>query len=107
MMRIKTSFRWCAEQDVRPDLAARIRKPKQGAKVINALSIDDIRSMLSLCKSNGYIGRRDEAFMRFLIDTGARVSEALDLTIDRLDLDGGRALLNGKGQKQRYAFLRP
>lgn len=63
--------------------------------------------MLALCKSNGYVGRRDEAFIRFLLDTGARVSEALDLTLDRLHLDAGRALLNGKGQKQRYVFFGP
>jgi site-specific recombinase XerD len=106
-VRLKTFFKWCAEQSLCDDLAARIRKPKQEVKVISALSIEEIRSMLALCKGNTYIGRRDEAFVRFLVDTGARVSEALDLTTDRLHLDAGRALLNGKGQKQRYVFFGP
>jgi len=106
-VRLKTFFKWCAEQGLCHDLAARIRKPKQETKVINALSIEEVRSMLALCKSNGYVGRRDEAFVRFLLDTGLRVSEALDLTTDRLHLDAGRALVNGKGQKQRYVFFGP
>lgn len=45
--------------------------------------------------------------MRFLIDTAARISEALDLTAERLQIDSGRALLNGKGGKQRYVFFGP
>jgi site-specific recombinase XerD len=106
-VRLKTFFKWCAEQGLCDDLAARIRKPRQESKVINALSVEEVRSMLALCKSNGYVGKRDEAFIRFLLDTGARVSEALDLTVDRLHLDAGRALLNGKGQKQRYVFFGP
>jgi site-specific recombinase XerD len=106
-VRLKTFFKWCAEQGLCDDLAVRIRKPKQETKVINALSVEEVRSMLALCKSNGYVGRRDEALIRFLLDTGARVSEALDLTADRLHLDAGRALLNGKGQKQRYVFFGP
>lgn len=106
-VRLKTFFKWCAVQGLCDDLSARIRKPKQETKVINALSVEEIRSMLALCKSNGFVGRRDEAFVRFLLDTGARVSEALDLTMERLHLDVGRALLNGKGQKQRYVFFGP
>ena len=104
-VRIKTFFTWCASQNIYPDIGARIRKPRQASKVINALSIDEVRAMLALCTENGYVGRRDEAFVRFLIDTGARVSEALDLEMERLDLDAGRALLNGKGRKQRIVFF--
>jgi site-specific recombinase XerD len=106
-VRLKTFFKWSAEQDYCADLMAKIRKPKLAMKVINALTVEEIRSMLVFCRSNGYIGKRDEALIRFLLDTGARISEALDLTQDRLDLDAGRALLNGKGQKQRYVFFGP
>lgn len=106
-VRLKTFFKWCGEQGLCDDVSARIRKPKQETKVINALSVEEVRSMLALCKSNAYVGKRDEAFIRFLLDTGARVSEALDLTMERLHLDAGRALLNGKGQKQRYVFFGP
>lgn len=104
-VRLKTFFKWAASQKLCPDLTERIRKPKQEAKVINALSIEELRSLLRLCRSTGFVGRRDEALIRFLLDTGARVSEALDLTMDRMHLDSGRALLNGKGQKQRYVFF--
>ena len=61
--------------------------------------------MLSLCRGNGFVSRRDEALIRFLLDTAARISEPLDLTTDRLELDAGRALVNGKGCKERYVFF--
>lgn len=41
-VRLKTFFKWCAEQGLCSDLTARIRKPKQETKVINALSVDEI-----------------------------------------------------------------
>lgn len=59
-IRLKTFFKWCLEQGLCDDLTARIRKPKQETKVINALSVEEVRSMLALCKSNGYVGRRDD-----------------------------------------------
>jgi len=106
-VRLKTFFKWSAQQGTCSDLTAKLRKPRLEQKVISALSADEIRSMLAFCKSNGFIGRRDEALIRFLTDTGTRISEGLDLAQDRLHLDSGRALLNGKGQKQRYVFFGP
>ena len=106
-VRLKTFFKWSADQGLCADLTAKVRKPKLESKVISALTPEEIKSMLALCKSNGYTGKRDEALIRFLLDTGARISEALDLMGDRLNLDTGRALLNGKGQKQRYVFFGP
>lgn len=106
-VRLKTFFKWCAERDICNDLAASLRKPRQGHTVVSALSVSELQAMLSLCRGNGFVSRRDEALIRFLVDTAARVSEALDLTIERLDINAGKALLNGKGRKQRIVFYGP
>jgi site-specific recombinase XerD len=104
-VRLKTFFKWCESHSICRDLAAELSKPRQQQPVVSALSVDEVRAILSSCRGFRFIQRRDEALVRFLIDTAARVSEALDLTVDRLEVDVGRALLNGKGGKQRYVFF--
>lgn len=47
-------------------------------------------------------GARQLAIVLFLLDTGVRLGELLDLTDDHLWLDDQRALVTGKGRKQRY-----
>ena len=106
-VRLKTFFKWCADREICNDLAASLRKPRPAHTVISALSVNELHAMLSLCRGNSFVNRRDEALIRFLVDTAARVSEALDLTIERIDVNSGKALLNGKGDKQRYVFFGP
>jgi integrase/recombinase XerD len=47
------------------------------------------------------LGLRDRALLEFLYGTGARISEAVGLDLDNLDVDNGVAHLHGKGGKQR------
>lgn len=106
-VRLKTFFTWCEQQGIAEDLARRIRRVKVQEKVVPTLSGGQIRSLLALCPSKTFTGKRDAALIRLLVDAGLRVSEALDITLDRIDLEGGRLIVNGKGQKQRAAFFGP
>jgi integrase/recombinase XerC len=44
---------------------------------------------------------RDRALLELLYGSGLRVGEAAGLTLDRVDLDRGRVLVRGKGDKER------
>ena len=82
-------------REVRPPAAAR-RLPK-------ALTVGEVEAILT---STGGVaaeplGLRDRALLEFLYGTGARISEAVGLDEDDLDLDGAVAHLHGKGGKQR------
>ena len=52
-------------------------------------------------------GLRDRALIELLYGAGLRVSEALSLTLERLRLDEGWLLVQGKGSKQRLAPIGP
>jgi site-specific recombinase XerD len=49
--------------------------------------------------------RRDEAVIRFLLDTGVRVGELTGLTLADVDLDREMALVTGKGSKIRPVYF--
>ncbi len=82
-------------RDVRPPAAAK-RLPK-------ALTVHEVESILNSVGGVAAepLGLRDRALLEFLYGTGARISEAVGLDVDDLDLDAGVALLHGKGGKSR------
>jgi integrase/recombinase XerC len=51
------------------------------------------------------VALRDRAILEVLYGSGLRVSEAASLTADRLDLDGARVGVMGKGAKERRVPL--
>lgn len=81
-------------RDVRPAAPPR-RLPK-------AIPIEDVERLLDAA---GYAGTalalRDRALLEVLYGTGARISEAVGLSVDDLDLVDNTVLLTGKGDKQR------
>jgi len=52
-------------------------------------------------KPKGFYQRRLHLLVLILLDTGCRISEALDLHVENIDMDNLLLTLNGKGQKQR------
>jgi site-specific recombinase XerD len=95
-------FRWLAEEE---DLARspldRVRQPKTGQKLIPVLGDNDTAKILATCKGKQFIDLRDEAIIRVLFNTGARLSEVAGLAIADVDLDLDSLLFHGKGAKER------
>ncbi len=76
----------------------------------NAVSLDDgeIKSLLNSVNSNDRHSKRDTALLHLLFNSGARVQEIVDLSINDLRLDqSGQVNLLGKGRKQRACPLWP
>jgi integrase/recombinase XerD len=84
------------------DVAHEIRPAAPPRRLPKAISVDDIERLLDAA---GYPGTalalRDRALLELLYGTGARISEAVGLDVDELDLADGAVLLTGKGGKQR------
>lgn len=72
-------------------------------KMIDFLSVDELRLMFSQINESSPSGRRDSAMLYLLYDTGARVQELCDLRVRDLFLNKNpHVILHGKGNKSRY-----
>ena len=90
------------------DPSAAVRPPAPAKRLPKALPLADIERILDAAGAPGTaLALRDRALLELLYGTGARISEAVGLDLDDLDLgdpedtDGGTVLLRGKGSKER------
>ena len=90
---------------VTDDAAAAVRPPAPARRLPKALPVDDVMAILSAGAVDTPRGVRDSALLELLYGTGARISEAVGLDVDDIDLDVGTVLLRGKGGKDRMVPL--
>ncbi len=94
-----------------PDIhnpAARITSPKQGSHLPQALSVEQVSALLDAARvGDDVTSLRDSALLELLYAPGARVSEAVGLALDDLDLDEELPVIRlfGKGRKERIVPL--
>lgn len=88
------------------DVAHEVKPPTPPRRLPKAITVEEVERLL---ESAGYAGTpiavRDRALLELLYSTGARISEAVGLAIDDLDLAERTVLLTGKGGKQRRVPL--
>jgi integrase/recombinase XerD len=85
-----------------------VRPPAPPRRLPKAISIADVERLLAAA-GIGPAALRDRALLELLYGTGARISEAVGLDVDDLELSGeyrsaamaATVRLNGKGGKQR------
>ena len=84
------------------DVPDDVKPPRPTSRLPKALPLDESEAIISAAGSPGTaLAKRDRALLELLYGTGARISEAVGLDVDDLDLENGSALLRGKGSKQR------
>jgi integrase/recombinase XerD len=88
------------------DVSREVRPPTPPRRLPKAISPEDVERLLDAA---GYartpLSIRDRALLEVLYATGARISEAVGLAVDDLDLPDRSVLLAGKGGKQRRVPL--
>jgi integrase/recombinase XerD len=84
------------------DPAAGVRPPRPAKRLPKALPLSDVEAILETAGAPGTtLALRDRALLEVLYGTGARISEAVGLDVDDVDLVDGTVLLRGKGGKHR------
>ena len=99
---LRQFWRWCVEDGERTDSPMPPRPPKVAEQPVPVLSEEELRALLrTVDKDTSFYGRRDAAILRLFIDTGARLSEVANLSVDDLNLDAGTVSFLGKGGSMR------
>jgi integrase/recombinase XerD len=94
------------EGNVDADMAGAIRPPTPARRLPKAIAVEDVERLLEAAGAEGTPrAQRDRALLEVLYGTGARISEAVGLDIDDVDLDAGMVRLFGKGSKDRMVPL--
>jgi len=94
-----------AEGVVVIDPSSQLPSPSKATRLPKALTVDQVGRLLDSVIGDDPHALRDRALLEFLYATGARISEALALSVDDVLGDDGRVSevirVTGKGQKQR------
>jgi site-specific recombinase XerD len=96
-------FRWCLEEgEVRVSPMERMKPPRLPEAPVPVLRDPELRRLLAACaRDRSFTGRRDEAILRCLLDSGIRRAELLGLALADVDLDRGLLKGTGKGARTR------
>lgn len=98
---LSSFFTWLELEDyILKSPIRRIHKIKVGVKVKGTLSDENIEVMRDGCKN-----LRDLTIVEFLISTGVRVGELVNLNKDDVNLQEREAVVYGKGNKERRVYF--
>ena len=86
---------------------ARMKRPKVDEVEIPVVSDSAMKKILDACQGQGFEERRDTALILFLLDTGARASEAVGIELEDLDTEFEVAHTVGKGGRHRSLPMSP
>lgn len=100
---VRTFHRFVAREGLTEvDPARDVRPPAIPRRLPKALPYEQVRALIENAgDAETPEGLRDRALVEFLYGTGTRISEAVDLDVDDIDLDDLIVVVTGKGDKQR------
>ncbi|ATY85034.1 tyrosine recombinase [Kyrpidia spormannii] len=102
----RTLYRFFLREDeVRESPLEPVATPKQEKRIPNFMDVEEVFHLLASPDPNTALGQRDRALLEWLYATGVRVGEAVALRVGDVDIAGQRALIHGKGGKERYVLF--
>jgi len=101
---LKSFFHYLFDEKLTPtDLAHSLVSPKVPQRIPHFISVDEVMSLLQTLKTLNE--PKTEALFHLLYGGGLRISEACSLKWNQIDLQSGKAVIKGKGQKERLIVL--
>lgn len=77
------------------------RLPKPERKLPHVLTYEEVDRLLAQPDLESFVGIRERCLLEILYGSGLRVSEAVNLRIENLNLNSNYIKVKGKGQKER------
>lgn len=106
---LRAFFRFLVEEGIiKASPVDGIAPPKVAAPVVPVLTALQVKTLLQACEGKSFTARRDYALISFLLDTGARRSEAASIQLADLALTQCTAhIRHGKGDRARVVIFTP
>ena len=93
------------EGDLATSPMARIKLVKEPKLLKPSLTPAELDRLLATPPKGTFVGQRDRAILRFLLDTGVRATELCQLTLEDVHIDERWVRVYGKGRKERIVPL--
>lgn len=99
---LKAFFNYLVEEELlTQNPMKRVKMPRLPKKILPALSPEEVQRLLDACLTT-----RDRAIILVAVDSGLRVSELVNLSIEDINIQSGEIMVHeGKGRKDRTAYL--
>lgn len=105
---IKSFFRFLKlENKIDLNPASLLETPKVGRKLPEVLTVEEIDEMISFIDMSQNEGQRNRAIVETLYGCGLRVSELINLEINKVFLQEEYIVVKGKGSKERLVPISP
>lgn len=105
---IKVFFNWCEENNIlKNNTVSKVKFIKNKRKVKEQLDDAEVVRLLKSFDLTKFHEYRDYTIVNLILDTGMRITECLNLTIDNVDLQRRTILIPAeinKGKKDRVVF---
>lgn len=79
--------------------------PKLDKELPEHLTYDEVNKILSIIETDNPLESRNHLLFNLLFDTGLRISEALNLSINDINLNSMSIIVMGKGSKSRVVLI--
>lgn len=98
---LKAFYQWLVDEEyLNRNPITKIPKIQQPIRIQHFYTEDEMQRVRSACKS-----WREVAIVEFLLSTGLRISEVVNVKFSEINFQEGYFRVIGKGDKERYAFL--
>ena len=99
---IRAFFRFLVlEGRIGANPARLVDAPRVAMRIPRYLAAEEIDALLDACDAGQPLGIRDRALFELIYSCGLRVTEAVDLTVERVALGEGVVRVMGKGSRER------
>ena len=106
---IRAFLRWVEFDDIVENWKnpiKRVRSPKVSIPPIHGVAISDFTAMIKTCTVTSGTGKRDEAILLMLLDTGVRVTELLNMDIKDANMVTAEVLIpTANSRKPRVVYF--
>ena len=103
---LKSFYRFLHESGkITSNIAKNIRPPKVPKKLPKTLTKEEVSALFQVIDQTKPLGVRNAILLRLLFETGLRVSELINISIQDLDFAQLQIKITGKGNRERLIFL--